>query len=211
MFQSVGYHIGNMNRAGVFVLILFFNVLSVAYSGTIVTNQSPLETSPGAQYFLNSSNLFCRKTIGLLLKYLHCCCCIQYIYGHLGLHSVIDASLGSESLKEHLESIVKLDAPIPATLIKPIQAALGAPIPAPLGGPIPDALKLIPESTDETEPNENHDLKTDETSYYGYGGYRYSPYYSYNGYPYYSNYYNNNWQYGSYYNQPYYSRRYYPG
>lgn len=37
-----------MNRAGVFTFIWFYNVLSVVYSDTIITNQNPLETSTGA-------------------------------------------------------------------------------------------------------------------------------------------------------------------
>lgn len=112
------------------------------------------------------------------------------------LHTVIDASVGSDSLNEHLASIVKLDV-----------------------ANNQDVLKQIPaETIDVTgSPNESLDLKSDASGYYGYGAYR-QPYYNYNYNPYYTNY---NWQdrnYGNYYNsQPYYNpyvyRRYsyYPG
>lgn len=92
-------------------------------------------------------------------------------------HSIIDAELGSDSLKEHLANIVKLDAP-------PV---------------IPDGMNPLPEAPSEAlseapVPSENSDLKSDASGYYG--AYRPPPYYGYGAY--YSGYY----PYGQGYGQP---------
>lgn len=101
-------------------------------------------------------------------------------------HNIIDADPLSNSLNEHLASIVKLDAPI-------IQDGQTPP---------PNAVETPP------APTENSDLKADASGYYGYGygSYRppYYPYYG-GGYPYYGAY----WPYAGYYSRPSYPS-YYP-
>lgn len=104
----------------------------------------------------------------------------------IDVHPTIDASPGSNSLKEHLASIVKLDASQLETAKEDLK-------PEPILPYAPSILDVA--GVPETETNT--DLKSDASFYYGgYRGYG-QPFY---GNPYYSNY----WSYGNYYNRPYY-------
>lgn len=124
---------------------------------------------------------------------------IQAFVFSADVHAIINADPASNSLKEHLASIVKLDNPIeaPPSILTPD---------TPLDSAVPDLSIAVPDITEPKEPSDNDDLKSDASIWYRYGGGYRSPYVPPQYYrpPQYSNY----WQYENRYNQPYHN--YYP-